>query len=86
MTAGADIASARAAVLLIHGRDQSPAFMLQLVERLSIDDVAYWAPAAADSTWYPQRYHLPVADNEPRLSQALAAYTQRLDQLAGPWL
>lgn len=62
------------AVILVHGRGQSPDWMRQhVVDRLADLPVAWHAPAADGSTWYPERFMVPVERNEPRLGQALAA-------------
>lgn len=69
---GAPPTSARASVILLHGRSQTPAIMeREVVRRLDLSDVAYLAPAAADCTWYPVGFMAPLADNEPHLSQAI---------------
>jgi predicted esterase len=36
-----------------------------------LGDVAYLAPQAAGSTWYPHSFLAPLAENEPGLSSAL---------------
>jgi phospholipase/carboxylesterase len=68
------------AVILVHGRGQSPAWMHDaVVRRFGRDDLAWHAPAAADQTWYPERFIAPLEANEPRLTHALDA----LDELSG---
>ena len=70
---GAPIATARVVAILLHGRTQDPQQMNDhIVRRLALDDVAYVAPAAEGRTWYPKGFLEPFADNEPRLSHALA--------------
>ena len=65
--------NARLAAILVHGRGQSPALMRELlVDRLDCPEVAWFAPLAAENTWYPERFIAPLEANEPRLSQALA--------------
>jgi phospholipase/carboxylesterase len=69
---GDPAASGRVAVILLHGRNQTPAVMERdVVQRLDLRGLAYLAPSAADDTWYPASFMAPFADNEPRLSQAL---------------
>ena len=74
LAAGAPLDRARVAILLVHGRGGSAEDMLGLAGALGAvgDDVAFVAPQAAQSTWYPQRFMQPVAQNEPWLSSALA--------------
>ncbi|HKT98806.1 MAG TPA: dienelactone hydrolase family protein [Paraburkholderia sp.] len=60
------------AVILVHGRGQSPAWMHDaVVRRFGRDDLVWHAPAAAGQTWYPERFIAPLEANEPRLTQAL---------------
>lgn len=76
---GRPLGSAKLAALLVHGRTQSPTDMFDLfVRRIELPDVAYVAPAAQGSSWYPARFIEPIEANEPRLSDAL----DRLDQLS----
>jgi phospholipase/carboxylesterase len=64
--------SERVAVL-VHGRGSGPEAMLDLAGRLAAAGVRCVLPAAAGHTWYPQRFTVPVADNEPWLTWALEA-------------
>jgi len=72
--AGLPLQDARVAAVVVHGRDQDPAYMLEhLVERLGVPGIAYLLPVAAGRSWYPGRYFDPRAANEPWLSAALDA-------------
>jgi phospholipase/carboxylesterase len=64
--------SERVAVL-VHGRGSGPEEMFDLAGRLAAAGVRCVLPAAAGHTWYPQRFTVPVADNEPWLTWALEA-------------
>lgn len=76
---GAQPADAALAVILVHGRGQSPPWMHEAVVRRFVrPDIAWYAPAAADQSWYPARFIEPLEANEPWLSQAL----ERLDVLS----
>jgi predicted esterase len=79
LAAGAPLEQARAAVLLIHGRGASAEGILALSTELAREDVAYLAPQAAGSTWYPFSFLAPLEHNEPALSSALTA----LDDVLG---
>jgi predicted esterase len=68
---GPDPADARAVVILLHGRGRDTADVLALADRIADPDVAYLAPAARESTWYPQSFLAPLPENEPYLSSAL---------------
>ena len=79
---GAPPGVARAVVILLHGRGQSPAEMeQQIVRRIDLPDVAYVAPAAADQTWYPAGFMAPREQNEPRLTFALERLAALSDEL-----
>ena len=69
--AGAPVASARAVVVLLHGRNAAPQNILEIVPRLACRDVAYLAPAAPGRTWYPQSFMAETPQNEPSLSASL---------------
>jgi phospholipase/carboxylesterase len=74
-TAGAPLQRAKAAVLLLHGRGASAESMLVLANSLTVADVAYFAPQAPGSSWYPYSFLAPLQQNEPSLSNALATVT-----------
>jgi phospholipase/carboxylesterase len=74
VTVGPPVAEARRVAVVVHGRDQDPAYMLEhLVARLDAPDVAFVLPVAAERSWYPARYFDPREANEPALGHALAA-------------
>jgi len=68
---GAPLANARGVVILVHGRGSSADDMAGLATVFGTDDLAYLAPEATNSTWYPNRFLVPPAQNEPWLSSAL---------------
>ena len=79
MIVGPPIADAEVVVVAVHGRGQSPDFMLEhLATRVGDERITWVLPAAHDGTWYPVGFLAPIADNEPRLGQALAV----LDHIA----
>lgn len=69
--AGSAIESARAAMILVHGRGGSAEDILSLMPHLEHPGVAYVAPQAAGNTWYPYSFMAPMPDNEPGLSSGL---------------
>ena len=71
-TAGEPLASARAALLMLHGRGASAEDILSLADELHQPGFAYLAPQAAENAWYPNRFLVPLAHNEPWLSSALS--------------
>lgn len=79
VSAGQPLDRARLACVLVHGRDQDECVMLDVVERLGLDDVAYLLPVAAERSWYPGRYFDPPSKNEPHVSWAVEACDAALD-------
>lgn len=76
---GEPLATARAAMIMLHGRGATAKGILSLAPYFETAGVAYLAPQAANNTWYPYPFTVPVERNEPWLSSALA----RLDQMVG---
>ena len=81
LTSGEPLASARAALLMVHGRGARAEDILTLAEPLSLPGFAYLAPQAAGNAWYPNRFLAPIADNEPWLSSALAFLGETLARI-----
>lgn len=87
---GAPPESARAAVVLVHGRGASAGSMLTLADEITREDqaggqgfseVAFLAPQAPGYTWYPYTFLAPLKQNEPYLSRALHMLSDVLAQL-----
>jgi predicted esterase len=72
---------AAATLVLLHGRGHTPASMHALAERLDLADVACVTPAAPGGSWYPERFTVPRALNQPHLGAALATAHRALDEL-----
>lgn len=70
--AGKPLSRARAALLMVHGRGASAEDILSLANEFDQPGFAYLAPQATNNTWYPNRFLVPLADNEPWLSSALS--------------
>lgn len=83
---GAPPASARLAVILVHGRGGSAEDMLGLANEIALDDVAWVAPQAAGRTWYPYSFLTPVERNEPGLTSGLKILERLVDGLAAAGL
>ena len=71
--AGAPLAEAAGAVVLLHGRGATAESILGLGAELGRSDLAYLAPQAAGGAWYPQSFLAPLDANEPWLSSAIEA-------------
>ena len=82
LAAGAPLARARAAAVLVHGRGASAEDILSLGAEFDQDDIAYLAPQAENHAWYPYSFLAPLAQNEPHLSRALATLGATIERLA----
>jgi phospholipase/carboxylesterase len=69
--AGEPLERARAAMILVHGRGASAADIMTIAAEVMFPGVAYLAPQAAGSAWYPYPFTAPLEANEPYLSSAL---------------
>lgn len=78
---GAPLESARAAVVLIHGRGATAASMMPLAQELEASDAAFLAPQAPGYAWYPHPFLAPIAQNEPYLSNSLGMLADIFAQL-----
>jgi phospholipase/carboxylesterase len=81
LTRGAPPDQARLAMILLHGRGASAEDILSLAAGLPQLEVAYFAPQAANNTWYPNRFVAPVATNEPHLSSALETIANLVNEV-----
>jgi predicted esterase len=77
LTYGAPLADANGVVILLHGRGSPAANIIRLAVPLAPDPdseqkIAWLAPQSDGNTWYPYRFIVPVEQNEPWLSSALA--------------
>lgn len=79
--AGASLDRARAAMLMVHGRGARAEDILSLADEFAQPDFAYLAPQAAGNTWYPNRFLVPMEENEPWLSSALEFVGDVLNQI-----
>lgn len=78
---GQSLDTAKAAMVMVHGRGATAESILSLSSELNHPDFVYLAPQAAGNTWYPQSFLAPLASNEPYLSSALATLASLLDRL-----
>lgn len=82
LTAGADLADARVAMIMIHGRGASADDILSLAGEFRTGDVAYLAPQASGHAWYPFGFMSAIERNEPGISSGLRTIQRLLDQVA----
>lgn len=82
VVAGAPIADAQGALVLVHGRGADAEGILDLARHLGAERFAWVAPEANGHTWYPFPFLAPLAQNQPYLDSALAVLGAITDQLA----
>ena len=68
-------------MLMVHGRGASAEDILSLANEFDQPGFAFLAPQAADNTWYPNRFLVPLEENEPWLSSALAFLAEVLAEI-----
>jgi len=78
--AGEPLDSARAAMVLLHGRGASAHDIIELAREVYQPGFIYLAPQAAEHTWYPNRFLAPLSSNEPWLSSALSVISTLLEK------
>ena len=79
--AGPQPANARIVAILLHGRGASAEDILGLSREWRLQDVAYLAPQASGSTWYPYSFLAPLEQNEPGISSGLRVMSGLLQTL-----
>src|SRR5438876_12276663 len=65
LEAGEPLASARAAMILLHGRGATAEDILTIAAEVQQPGWAYLAPQAAGNAWYPNPFTAPLESNEP---------------------
>src|SRR5688572_983048 len=81
MRAGVERPTARAAMIMIHGRNAGPENILELAPVLQQPQFLYIAPAAAGGTWYPFSFLSPREQNEPGISSGLFVIESLVQEL-----
>ncbi len=71
--AGEPLETARAAMIMVHGRGADAQDILMLADELAQPGFAYLAPQARHNTWYPYSFLSPIPNNEPGISSGMAA-------------
>lgn len=79
---GASAETAKAAMILVHGRGATAQDILGLSREFWNPDFHFVAPQAAGFAWYPYSFLEPVEKNEPGLSSALQLLHEMLNTLA----
>src|ERR1700730_17923997 len=81
---GEPLGTARAAMILLHGRGASAEDIMTVAAELTQPGFAYLAPQAAGNAWYPNPYTAPLESNEPYLSSALETIQTLLARVKEP--
>lgn len=82
LAAGESLETARAVMVMIHGRGATAENILGLSGALGVNGFAYLAPQAYQQTWYPYSFLQPLEQNEPHLTSALRLVRGLFDELA----
>ena len=82
LAAGAPLSQAKGVLVMLHGRGAGAEDILGLSERLTLPGLAFLAPQAAGSTWYPNRFLAPIESNQPWLDSALKQIEALVSQAA----
>jgi predicted esterase len=83
LSAGEPLQTARAAMLLLHGRGAGAEDIMMFADSLAEPGYAFLAPEAPGSAWYPNSFLAPLMSNEPYLSSALARIEGLLASIQG---
>jgi phospholipase/carboxylesterase len=81
LQAGEPIQSARAAMILLHGRGASADDIMTIAAEVQQPGWAYLAPQAAGNTWYPNPFTSPLESNEPYLTAALDMLSRLVERV-----
>lgn len=77
---GRALDSAKAAIVLLHGRGASAEDILGLANEFDLPESAYLAPQAAGHAWYPYSFLAPIERNQPWLDSALKLVAETLQR------
>ena len=80
-TAGAKLESARAAMVMVHGRNATAESILSLIPAIDTPGFAYLAPQASGNTWYPNSFLASIPTNEPGITSGLAAIDDLMETI-----
>ncbi|HEY2436129.1 MAG TPA: alpha/beta hydrolase, partial [Solirubrobacteraceae bacterium] len=81
LEAGEPLSSARAAMILLHGRGATAEDIMTIASDAQAPGWVYFAPQAAGSAWYPNPFTAPLESNEPYLSAALDMISNLVERI-----
>ncbi len=77
-----DLAHAKKALVLLHGRGGTAAGILGLANEFCDESFYVVAPEAPNNAWYPYSFMVEESDNEPKLSDSIKSVKDLIDQIA----
>jgi phospholipase/carboxylesterase len=80
-TAGSPAATAKGALVMLHGRGGTAANILSLASELNVANYALYAPQATHNSWYPYSFMAPDEQNQPALNAALEQISGLVEQI-----
>jgi phospholipase/carboxylesterase len=81
LQAGEPLNSARAAMILLHGRGATAEDIMTIAAEVQAPGWIYFAPQAAGGAWYPNPFTAPIEANEPYLSAALEMISSLVERI-----
>lgn len=81
LQAGEPLNSARAAMILLHGRGATAEDIMTVASEVQAPGWIYFAPQAAGNAWYPNPFTAPIEANEPYLSAALEMISNLVERI-----
>jgi predicted esterase len=81
LQAGEPLNSARAAMILLHGRGATAEDIMTVASQVQAPGWIYFAPQAAGNAWYPNPFTAPIEANEPYLSAALEMISSLVERV-----
>ncbi len=81
LKSGASLSEAERVMILVHGRGASAQNIMGLSSYFAHPNMAFLAPQATDSTWYPYSFLVPIEQNEPYLTSALSVLKSLVEQV-----
>ena len=79
VAAGAPVAAAEVAVVLVHGRGGTAEGLVRLADEFYRSGATLLAPGAVRSTWFPAPHDAPASANEPALTSAVDCVASAVD-------
>ena len=82
LSAGEPVATAKGAMIMLHGRGANAADILGLAQAINQPSLAYLAPDAAGNAWYRNQFMMAAVRDEPAYASAHALVARILAEMA----